>query len=51
VDGTASGSCPVAGLDFSGVGSSGSTTRDLFDIGKISCEDGRWMGLGEDPVP
>jgi hypothetical protein len=46
VDGTGSGSCPVAGSGVSGVEPSGSATRELvseIDLRETGCEDGRWM--------
>jgi hypothetical protein len=53
VDGTGSGSCPVAGFGISGVESSGSATRDIvskMDPREIGCEDGRWMELAQNRV-
>jgi hypothetical protein len=47
VDGTGSGSCPVAGFGISGVEPSDSAIRELLiskmDLREIACEDGRWM--------
>ena len=53
MDGTGSGSCPVAGFGISGVEPSGSATRGLIgkmDVREIGCEDGRWMELAQDRV-
>jgi hypothetical protein len=53
VDGTGSGSCPVAGFGISGVEPSGSATTVLvskMDLREIGCEDGRWMELAQDRV-
>jgi hypothetical protein len=53
VDGTGSGSCPVAGFVISRIEPSGSVTRDSIiktDLREIGCEDGRWMELSQDRV-
>jgi hypothetical protein len=54
VDGTGSGSCPVAGFGISSVEPSGSATRELviskIDLREIGCEDGRWMELAQHRV-
>jgi hypothetical protein len=53
VDGTGSGSCPMAGFGISSVEPSGSATTVLvskMDLSEIGCEDGRWMELAEDHV-
>jgi hypothetical protein len=41
VDGTGSGSCPVAGLDISDVETSGSATRELFQFNDFKNEQNR----------
>jgi hypothetical protein len=53
VDGTGSGSYPVAGFDISGVVPWGSAITVLvskLDLKEIGCEDGRWMELAQDRV-
>jgi hypothetical protein len=53
MDGTGSGSCPVAGFGISGVEPSGSATTVLvskMDLREICCEDVRWMELAQDSV-
>jgi hypothetical protein len=53
MDGTGSGSCPVAGFGISGVEPSGSATRELvrkMDLRDIGCEAGKWMELAQDRV-
>ena len=53
MDGTGSGSCPMAGFCVSGVEPSGSAGRELIskmDLREIGFEDGRWMELAEDRV-
>jgi hypothetical protein len=45
VDGTGSGSCPMAGFGISGVQPSGSATTVLVskvDLRETGCEDRRW---------
>jgi hypothetical protein len=53
VDGTGSGSCPVAGFVISGVedwGSSATVFVSKMDLRETGCEDGRWMELAQDRV-
>jgi hypothetical protein len=53
VDGTGSGSCPVAGFGISSVEPSGSATTVLvskMDLRETGCEDGEWMELAQDRV-
>jgi hypothetical protein len=50
VNGTGSGSCPMAGFGISCVELSGSATTVLvskMDLREIGCEDGRWMELAQ----
>jgi hypothetical protein len=53
VDGTGSGSCPVADFFISGVEPSCSATRELIskiDFRKMGCENGRWIKVAQDLV-
>jgi len=48
VNGTGSGSCPMAGFGISSVEPSGSATTvsvSKMDLREIGCEDGRWTDL------
>jgi hypothetical protein len=53
VEGSGSGSSPVAGFGVNGDKPSGSVTRELIskmDLRETGCEDGKWMKLAQDRV-